>query len=80
MAENKGTYKKVEPYSKAQIDALGEIISTRDVAGISHRALNTIRRQVKRGEIPARLVGGKYAYSKRAILDLFGLEDGKEVA
>lgn len=76
---NKGTYVKVPPYSKAQIDALGEIIDTRDVAGITGRAMQTIRRQVKRGNISAALVGGKYAFSKAAILHTFGLDEEKGV-
>lgn len=76
----KGTYRKVPPYSKAQIDALGEIIDTADVAGISGRSMQTIRRQVKRGAIPALKVGGKLAYSKSAVLHVFGLGDGEGVS
>ena len=78
-ATNKGTYVKVPPYSKAQIDALGEIIETADVSGITGLAMNTVRRQVKRGAIPAVKIGGKFAYSKAAILRIFGLDDSKGV-
>lgn len=77
---SKGTYKRVPPYSKAQIDALGEIIETADVSGISHRSMNTIRRQVRKGAIPAVKVGGKLAYSKAAILRIFGLDEAKGVS
>lgn len=75
-AKNPTTYKKVEPYSRAQIDALPEVIGTEDVSGISTRSMKTVQRLARKGAIPSVKVGGKLCFSKSAILRTFGIDGG----
>lgn len=68
-------YKKVQPLSVAEVEALPAVIGTPSVCGIGGISMPTAQRLIKCGTFKtARKAGHNWRVSKREVCQYFGIE------
>ena len=67
-------YKKVQPLSVAEVEALPAVIGTTGVCGIGGISMPTARRLMERGTFKTARKAGHWRVSKREVCQYFGIE------
>lgn len=71
-----GKYRKFEPLSMSEIEALPAVIGTPSVCGIGGVSMPTVQNLMKSGVFKsARKFGHNWRVSKREVLDYFGIAE-----